>query len=266
MSESSTPTDLVNQADAQKSQAIDDELLRLQTQALKERMEAQLGLRHLAVWAITGLGATILIFLGTWVLLFATRVGALLSTLTLLYMLGQSLFLGIFAAALLVVARFLQQLAMIIDITLETLRESLAKARAVEEGRTSFRELSAGLIHGALLPIVQDLITLKLGLIRLPISFVVNKILRRVARRLTRALSLPSTSAAQEQPAHKQTSSTKLQYSLTQGETHLDRIQHRVERIARRTKLATLLPAGLLFLIITALSSIPWLLIFFTSL
>lgn len=274
MSESSPPPDLVEITDPKELKAFKAELLEHQTRALKERMESQLGLGRLIYWAIGGLGGTVLVFLLTWIALFPARQGFLLATLTLIYMLGQGLILGIFAAALLVVARFLQQLATIIDITIQTLRESLSQARALGEGRTTFGELSAGLIHGALLPVVQDLITLKMGIIRLPISFIINRIMRRTVRRLTRVLHDPTKSpkkesaelAAIEKSADVDVSPTKLQQSLIQGETHLDRIQGRVDLIARRTRLATLLPAGIIFLFVSALSSIPWLLIFLTSL
>lgn len=270
MSESSPSLEIAELKEAKVPKA---QLLDQQTQALRVKMESQLGLSHLLYWGIAGFGGTTLALLITWVFLFATNQGVLMAVLTLFYMLAQGLILGIIAAALLIVARFLQQLSTIIDLTLQTLRESLVQARALGEGEITFRELSTTLIHGAVLPVAQNLITLKLGLLSLPIGFVVNRILRRVMRRMTDALqSSPRDPETTEKPPKtvekseaQETSPGKISRSLQRGETHLDRIQNRIDRIARRTRLATLVPAGVLFSLLAALSSAPWLVLYFTT-
>ncbi len=256
------------------------DLTRYKTAELKKRFENLFGLTRLLPWAVGGLGGCMLLTISIWILLFAPRAGVVIASISLIYLFFQGFFLGVLAASLLVVARLLQQLGAIVDMTIQTLREALRDLRKIGDDRTSRAELTAGLVHGAILPAAQSVITIKMGLLRLPISFVINRLLKRTAKKLTKTIDKKEQklladldSSTDDIPEHAppselknrsagESNSSMIKNSLHQGETHLDRMQERVDLIARRTRGATLIPAAIFFSFIAIFSSLPWLLVF----
>lgn len=238
---------------------------------LRSTFEELFGLARLLPYAAAGLGGSFLFFLGAWALIFLPPSAPLISTLAFIYMLLQGLFLGVFAAALLVGAGLLQQLTAVLSVSIRTIKEMLHEIRSVESDPGLRAELFSGLLHGAVLPAAQGVITVKLGLIRAPISFVLNRVLKRAFRILTRSMvkkdkkllkeasPLPET-LSDAPPLSQESEKSKLSTGLTRSETHLDRLQDHVETLARRTRRATLIPAAILLVFSALFSSIPWLL------
>ena len=244
----------------------DVDVTRYKTKELTERFQQLFGVVHLLPWAAAGLGGCVVMTLTTWAVLFLPQAPTGVAVLAFVYMGFQGLFLGLLAGALLVVARIFQQLTAVLDITLQTVKQAFTDIKNI--GDPDVRaELIAALVHGAVMPAVKSAVTVKMGLLKAPIGFVLNKLLDRSAKKMTKNLK-DKTRAAGEfpdvteepAPAHAATAdeatpSTEL---TATADSHLDRMRERVEVIARRTRRATLIPATLLFIAAAALSSIPW--------
>lgn len=245
-------------AAAREADSID--LTRYKTTELKNRFQRLFGVVHLLPWAGAGFAGPIAAALLAWGVLFLPRATAFIAALTLIYMGLQGFFLGVAAASLLVITRIFQQLTAIVDITIQTLRQAFSDIGRI--GDPAVRaELTGALIHGAIIPSVQSVIAVKVGLLRAPISFVLNRLLGRTAKKLTRNIEQKAQSGAL--PALSPDDSPAPTSDEESEDSHLDRMQDRIETIARRTRKATLIPAIVLFTIATGVSSIPWLVAFF---
>jgi hypothetical protein len=223
------------------------DLTRYKTEELKQRFDELFGFRTLLPWALGGLGTSLLGFSLLWWFLFAHHV-FLVAAGTFTYMLLQGIVIGLLAAAILIVARVLQQAVAIVDLTLKTVRQVLNDLKRMGANDYVRSELTSGLIHAVILPTLQKIITLKLGFLRLPISFVINRVLKRMGRRLTRALERDEKKLLQTDDPPDE------------GD-RFDELHRRIEIIARRTRIATLVPSALLLWLLTVVSSVPWLLL-----
>jgi hypothetical protein len=238
------------------------DLTRYKTRELKKRFQELFGVVHLLPWAGLGLGGCVVLSMILWAVLFIPTAPFFVALLALVYMLLQGFFLGLLAAALLVIARIFQQLTAIIDMTIQSLRQLFRDVGQFRDP-TIRSEVVGGFIHGAIIPAVQGAIAVKLGLLRAPISFVINRILGKTAKKLTKNLERDVDDLAPTPSESPSPSPEKPSTELTSpGETHLDRMQQRVEIIARRTRRATLIPAAIFFAFAAGLSSIPWILVF----
>ncbi len=202
--------------------------------------------------------------------MFLPRASLAIGVLTLIYMALQGMFVGIFAAAVLIVARILQQVSAIVDITIQTIRRAFVDVKKVgDPGVRS--ELTGALIHGAIVPTIQSAITVKLGLLRAPISFVLNGILKKTAEKLTDSIEERFVSGGDDDDEAEAPTAIDDNLSddtasaglLERGDSHLDNMQSRIEVVARRTRRATLIPAAILFVLAAGLTSIPWLVALF---
>ena len=245
------------------TQDVEDlDVTRYKTKELTQRFQQLFGVVHLLPWAGAGLGGCMVTTLVLWALFFLPQASTNVAVLTFVYMGLQGLFLGLLAAALLIIARLLQQLAAILDITLQTLRQAFADFQNIGDPEVR-AELTAGLVHGAIMPAVKSAITIKMGLLRAPIGFVINKLLDRSAKKMTKDLK-DKTRAAGELPEHQHQSPPSFDVVdatpalSSETDSHLDLMRERVDVIARRTRYATLIPALLFFVTVAAVSSIPW--------
>ncbi len=236
------------------------DLTRYKTQELKKRFQELFGVVHLLPWAGLGLGSCVVLSMILWAVLFIPTAPFIVAFLALVYMLLQGFFLGVLAAALLVISRIFQQLTAIIDMTIQSLRQLFRDIGQITD-RQVRSEVVGGFIHGAIVPAVQGAIAVKLGLLRAPISFVINRILGKTAKKLTKNLRRDVDDLAPAQPSRSSSVEPSTELAAP-GESHLDRMQERVEVIARRTRRATLIPAALFFVAAASLSSIPWILVF----
>jgi len=239
------------------------DVTRYKTQELKQRFQQLFGIAHFLPWAGVGLGGSILALLVLWGVLFVPQATMAIAVLTFIYMALQGMFIGILAAALLVIARLFQQLTAIIDITLQTIRTAFSDIRQLGDPEVR-AELAGGLVHGAIVPSIQSVISVKLGLLRAPISFVLNRILKKTASSLTesieRKMLSDDDSAPTEEPVDdvSRPANEATQRADDGDDTHLDSIQRRIEKVARTTRRATLIPAALVFIAAGSISSIPW--------
>lgn len=237
------------------SQAASVDVTRYKTAEIKKRFQELFGFVSLLPQALLGLSICTFGSFLLWVVLFVPRAPIFITIVALIYMALQGFYLGILAAGLLVVARVLQKLTAIIDITIQTLREMFKDLNKVRDPEVR-AELAGGLIHGAIIPSVQSVITVKMGLLRAPIGWVLNRILGTTAKKLTssmrtKLMDTDKTDAPSQPPA-------TIADDDDSGDGHLDRIQERVEVIARRTRRATLIPATIFFVGVAIVSSIPW--------
>ena len=228
------------------------------TRELQERFHQLFGVMHLVPWAAGGLGGSLVVAWLIWLTLFFPNASTPVAVLTLIYLTVQGFFLGVFVASLLVVTRILQQLAAVVDITIQTLRQALSDTRRLADPAVR-SELIGALIHGAILPTLQGVIAAKVGLLKMPVSFVANRLLGKTARKLTQTIEAKTKS----KPRRRKSSPPA---TADQFSGHLDRMQDRIEVIARRARRATLIPAGIFFFIAAGLSSIPWLVALLTLL
>ena len=243
------------------------DVTRYKTEELKERFQQLFGIAHFLPWAGVGLGGSIFALLVLWGLLFAPQATMVIAVLTFVYMGLQGIFIGILAAALLVIARLFQQLTAIIDITLQTIRTAFSDIRQLGEPEVR-AELAGGLVHGAIVPSIQSVISVKLGLLRAPISFVLNRILKKTASSLTesieRKMLSDDDSSPNQETSGDDSTPEAAQLAESGDDTHLDGIQRRIEKVARTTRRATLIPAAIVFIAATGISSIPWIVAYLT--
>lgn len=240
------------------------DLTRYKTKELQQRFQQLFGVAHLLPWAALGLCACSGTALVTWAVLFAPRATLFIAVLTLIYMGLQGFFLGIAAASLLVVTRIFQQLTAIVDITIQTLIQALRDVRHLDDPGVR-AGLSGALIHGAIMPTVKSAIAVKVGLLRLPISFFVNRLLNKTARKMTKYIekkAMPNLTDQDSDAEVEVVSQNSQDLVKNPDESHLDRMHDRIDVIARRTRRATLIPATLLFFSAAAISSIPWIVAF----
>ncbi len=233
------------------------DVTRYKTDELKNRFQQLFGVIHLLPWAGAGLGGCMAVALLLWAGFFLPRATTLVAVLTFIYMGLQGFFLGIIAASLLVVSRVFQQLTAIVDITIQTLRQAFRDVRRLGDP-VARAELTGALIHGAIIPTVQSVIAVKVGLLRMPVSFVINRVLGISARKLTKSIEKKALSDDNDEPIAADSPIAEMP-DTDESPTHLDHMQERIELIARRTRRATLIPAALFFVIATGVSSIPWL-------
>lgn len=245
--------------------AIDDELTRYKTDELKQRFQQLFGVTHFLPVAAAGLAATVVGLLVLWGVLFLPRASPPISALTLVYMGLQGLFVGVLAAALLVVARLFQQITAIVDITVQTLREALRDLRQLSDPDRR-AELTGALIHGAVVPSIQSVITVKMGLLRAPIGFVLNRILKKTANRLTEGIETKMVDTDGDDEPLQLPEDGADDSAEPDDDSHLARMHRRIETIARRTRRATLIPASLVFVVVALVSSLPWIVTFLTIL
>ena len=229
------------------------DVTRYKTDELRQRFQQLFGVAHLVPWAVGGLAAPLATTLILWAGIFLPRAGLAVALLTFIYMGLQGFFLGVAAAALLVVTRVFQQLTAIVDITLQTLREVFSDVKKLGDAKAR-AELAGALIHGAIIPTVQSVIALKVGLLRMPVSFVINRILGKSAKMLTKNIEKKALPLKEMQPEN-----LPAKVPDDTAPSHLDKMQDRIELIARRTRRATLIPATVLFVMAAGVSSIPWL-------
>lgn len=250
------PLDLRSLSQAQTEKA----LRKYKTEELKERFQQLFGVVNLLPWAALGFLSSLAVALTIWAVIFATQVPWPIALLTLAYLVGQGFYLGLLAASLLVLMRVFQKLTAIIDLAIQSIRELFGDLSKLGD-KQARAEIVATFVHSALIPTIQGVIAVKLGLLRAPIGFVINRLLGKTAKKLTKNLSaevdhlpterdLPGPDDAPPDTAVSATSST--------SSTHLDRMQERIEVIARRTRRATMIPATLFFAITALISSIPW--------
>lgn len=254
------------------------DVTRYKTKELSERFQQLFGVTHLLPWAGFGLGGSLVATLSAWAMLFLPHAPLSVGALTFVYMALQGLLLGLLAASLLVLARIFQQLTAIVDITLQTLRQAFRDVRNI--GDPGVRaELIGALVHGAIIPALKSAVTVKMGLLRAPIGVALNWLLDKTARRLTNSLKQttesagplsfdgdgadqsPSADADDDESAEPSTTSEASRSTelIRNADSHLDRMHERVDVIARRTRLATMIPAALFFVFVAGVSSIPWL-------
>ena len=265
----STP-DFGDRALAEARQNLPVDVTEYKTDELKERFQQLFGVTHFLPWAAAGFGGSIVVSLGLWLVLFLPRASLAIGVLTLIYMALQGIFVGIFAAAVLIVARILQQVSAIVDITIQTIRRAFVDVKKVgDPGVRS--ELTGALLHGAIVPTIPSAITVKLGLLRAPISFVLNGILKKTAEKLTDSIEERFVSGGDDDDEAEAPTAIDDNLSddtasaglLERGDSHLDNMQSRIEVVARRTRRATLIPAAILFVLAAGLTSIPWLVALF---
>ncbi len=249
-----------------------DQLLeRYNTDRLKDQFERLFSIVNLVPWALGGWLGSMLIAVAVWGLLFYPQASFAVSMVALAYLLIQGLALGLLAAALLVTARLLQQLTAVIDITIQTLRQAFTDLGRPgdTESRTQLIEV---LVHGAILPTLKRIVTVKMGLLRAPIGWVINGLLGRSLTKLSNTLQRKWRSSEKELTPQQEeqllaSADPEAQSKNFEGfldpaaQTHLERMEKRVERIARRTRIATLIPGTLLFFALAAITSVPWILL-----
>ncbi len=232
------------------------DLTRYKTDELRRRFEELYGFKTLIPWAVGGMGVMMVLYSVMWAMFFA-QAPFFVAVVTLFYMTGQGVFLGIMAASILVVARVLQQIVAIVDITLQTIRQALTDLKNFADDKQARAELMGGLVHAVILPTVQKVITVKLGFLKLPVSWVINRVLKRMAKKLTKLFR------KEESKLLVVGEEAEAVVSGEAEETHLDRLQKRIEKIAYRTRVATLVPSTLLFLFVMAVSNLPWVVLLF---
>lgn len=238
-----------------ESDAVD--LTRYKTDELKQRFQSLFGVTNMIPWAAAGLAGPLLAAMAVWSLLFLSQPAPIVAAIMFAYMVVQGLFCGIFLAALLVVARLLQQLGAVVDITLQTIREALRDLQNIADPKAR-AELSGALIHGVILPTVKTAVTVKLGLLKVPLSFVLNRILGKTADKLSDAIKTKMIGGDDESDRPRPEPAPPADAPDDGAESHLDNIQERIELIARRTRRATLIPTAVVFGAVTAVTSLPW--------
>ncbi len=249
------------------SQVLDEELTRYQTDELKRRFQNTFGVANFLPYAAAGLGGSVAVLMLLWAALILPRATAATAALSFVYMGLQGLFVGVIAAALLIVARLFQQIGAIVDITIQTLREALRDIRRLSEPARR-AELSSALIHGAVVPAIKSAVTLKMGLLRAPIGFVINRLLEKTATGLTDGIKakLLDDDADPELLDEPPEDTGQMQPADADDDSHLARMHQRIDLIARRTRRATLIPAALLFTAVAVISSVPWIAVLLTLL
>lgn len=259
----------LREALADNGQIDPDDLTRYKTDELRERFQQLFGVGHFLPWAAAGLVASILGLLGLWAVLFLPRAEPVVAVLTFVYMGLQGVLVGIVAAALLIAARLFQQFSAVVDITVQTLREALSDLEKLGDPEVR-AELTGAVVQGAVVPALKSVITVKMGLLKAPLSAVLGWLLDKTAGRLTRALRAKFADAdadeSTEPPDEDEPPATDTDEDperpeglIERGDSHLVRMHDRIEIVARRTRRRTLIPAAVVFAAVASVSSIPWL-------
>ncbi|MBA2661297.1 MAG: hypothetical protein H0U74_03330 [Bradymonadaceae bacterium] len=251
------------------------DLTRYRSDALIEHVEHMFSLVRIMPLMGAGIATVWAVGLTAW---FAFFYGAL-STPFLLIMLAYVLITGWLLGGLLgltfVVRRIMAHISAIIDLTLQTVQEIArdvnATSRDGERSRIALVELFQAALLVVIVPAIKVVIAAKVGVLRRPVTWVIERVLRRAGRLVTRTISRAFRRSAKDRLddpdnddalVHTPDALVRIADGAQKTNAFLDIARARVQKTSRRVQSFALFPLYLALAGGATLAALPLVLVY----